>query len=437
MKKSILALAMLCCGFAVSAQDQKDNMPVCLKNVSLYTDYVKQNNLQEAIPFWKQALCCCPDSLKNQYRNSYMNLYVNGIRIMKYLIDKTSDEAQKNQYIDTLLWMYDQRMEIIPSQRKSSLWRKAADYARYRPQDVKQIYDMCVEAIGMLGDETDISTVILSMQQASQLYSANELPADVVMDLYMRLSKILENQAAAGKDVDPIKEALDNIFITSGVANCENLVKLYTPKVKEDSKNAEMLEKVVNLLSANQCIQEKLYFDAMEALFAVKPTAVEAASIALAFKQQGSYAKTEEYYKKAIELTTEDGVKSKYYVDLGNVVNHDLSKPQEARTLAKKALELDGNNALAYFLLGEVYATEKACGDSELEKRSVYWVIVDCYEKAKQIDPSLTEAANKYITAYKPHFPSKEDIFFNNLERGQSYTVACWVNERTVIRPRD
>jgi hypothetical protein len=100
-------------------------------------------------------------------------------------------------------------------------------------------------------------------------------------------------------------------------------------------------------------------------------------------------------------------------------------------------LELDASNALAYFLLGTIYAAEKSCGNDELTKRSVFWAVVDCYEKAKQIDPSLAEPANKFINAYKPHFPSKEDVFFYNLERGQSYTVPCWINERTTVRPRE
>ncbi|MDR2938277.1 MAG: hypothetical protein LBU92_04990, partial [Prevotellaceae bacterium] len=73
----------------------------------------------------------------------------------------------------------------------------------------------------------------------------------------------------------------------------------------------------------------------------------------------------------------------------------------------------------------------------DFEKRTVYWVAVDCYEKAKQVDPSLTETADKYIVVYKQYYPSKEDIFFYNFERGQAYTLNCWINEKTSIRPRE
>ncbi|MDR0419588.1 MAG: tetratricopeptide repeat protein, partial [Prevotellaceae bacterium] len=349
MKTKILALLLLFfMGLGASAQEQEmDNLTNCLKNVSLYTDYVKQNNIQEALPFWHKALCCCPDTLRDKYRNSYVNLFVNGIRIMKHQIDNATDEVLKEKYVDSLLWMYDQRMEVLPSQRKTSLWRKAADYARYRPQDVREVYNLCLESIEMLDDKTDISTIVLAMQQASSLYSENNLSADSVMWLYMELSTILDKQSKT-KDVTPVKETLDDMFIRSGVANCENLIAVYTPKFKENPKDVEMLEKLVSLLSANQCTQDKLYFDATEALLKEKPSAEAAVQAAQMFRQQGNYSKADEYYKKAIDMETSNEAKSKYYVELGNITNRDLSKPQEARGYAKKALDLDGKNGYAY-----------------------------------------------------------------------------------------
>ncbi|MGL5960144.1 MAG: tetratricopeptide repeat protein, partial [Bacteroidales bacterium] len=229
----------------------------------------------------------------------------------------------------------------------------------------------------------------------------------------------------------------DEIFLRCGVASCENLISLYTSRFDENKDNVEFLEKLVNILSANQCNTNNLYFEASEALFKAKPSAQAAMGLAQTFKQQGEYTKAQEYYKIAIEAESDNALKSKYYVDLGNMLNRDLSNPKEARIYAKKALEFVPTNGYAYFLLGEIYSNEKNCGNNDFEKRSVYWVVVDCYEKAKQVDASLAENSNKYIAAYKQYFPSKEDIFFHNLERGKSYTINCWIDEKTTIRPRE
>ena len=54
--------------------------------------------------------------------------------------------------------------------------------------------------------------------------------------------------------------------------------------------------------------------------------------------------------------------------------------------------------------------------------------------KARNVDPSVTENANKQITNYSKYFPGKEDAFFLGLNNGDSYTVGCWIGETTAIR---
>lgn len=90
----------------------------------------------------------------------------------------------------------------------------------------------------------------------------------------------------------------------------------------------------------------------------------------------------------------------------------------------------------AYKLIGDVYASERNCGSNDFEKKTVYWAAVDKYIKAKQVDPELTDAMDNLISTYSQYYPSKEDIFFYDLKVGDSYTVGCWINERTTVRDR-
>ena len=86
-------------------------------------------------------------------------------------------------------------------------------------------------------------------------------------------------------------------------------------------------------------------------------------------------------------------------------------------------------------MIGDMYAaSSKSCGSNDLEKKAVYWVAVDKYYMAKQLDPEVTELANSRIKAYSIYFPPKEDIFFHNLNEGDEYMVECWINEKTKVR---
>ena len=78
----------------------------------------------------------------------------------------------------------------------------------------------------------------------------------------------------------------------------------------------------------------------------------------------------------------------------------------------------------------------KLFSKEEFDQKAVYWAAVDKFVKAKSVDPQLTDEANRYIEAYKARFPDGETIFFYNYKQGDSYTVECWINEKTTVRAR-
>ena len=82
-----------------------------------------------------------------------------------------------------------------------------------------------------------------------------------------------------------------------------------------------------------------------------------------------------------------------------------------------------------------MYANTRGIYDSAALNKTVYWVAVDKFIKAKQVEPALEEKANELIRSYAPHFPSKEEIFFEpDLEDGKAFTVGGWIGETTICR---
>ena len=56
--------------------------------------------------------------------------------------------------------------------------------------------------------------------------------------------------------------------------------------------------------------------------------------------------------------------------------------------------------------------------------------------KAKSVDSNVADEANGQIATFSAHFPATDEIFFEGLEVGATYTVGGWINERTTIRSR-
>jgi hypothetical protein len=70
--------------------------------------------------------------------------------------------------------------------------------------------------------------------------------------------------------------------------------------------------------------------------------------------------------------------------------------------------------------------------DDPVLRKTVFWVAVDKFVKAKQVDSSCADEANELIRRYSPHFPSKDDMFFKpELNEGKSFFVGGWIGEST------
>ena len=95
-----------------------------------------------------------------------------------------------------------------------------------------------------------------------------------------------------------------------------------------------------------------------------------------------------------------------------------------------------------YILIGCCYAAAKPYSESDypaakcaILNKTVFWAAVDQFVKAKTIDQSCTDDANKLIAAYSKYFPTKEEMFDLPGEFGSgTFIVGGWINEKTTCR---
>ena len=108
----------------------------------------------------------------------------------------------------------------------------------------------------------------------------------------------------------------------------------------------------------------------------------------------------------------------------------------KATSYAKKVLAINPNNGAAHLIIVSGYAKSKdACKSDGIDGKSVYWAAVDRAVKAKSVDPSVAEQANKFINVYSAYFIKGEQAFFKNfpVQEGGTYTVPC-LGVSTIVR---
>ena len=405
----------------------------CVRNLSLYVEYYRQKSYDDALPYWRIVFNECP--IAN------FNMYIHGVKMQELLAEKADNNEQKFAHLDTMMLIYDQRIKYFGHEGKV-LGRKGIDWLSMRKstlEDIKVGYDYIKKSVDMQKNKSENAVLAIFMTGSSSLFKTGELTQEEMIQNYSTASQIADYKISVkpkSADFQRLKERLDQIFSQSGAATCDALIKLFQPKYDQNPEDKELLTKIIIFLASTDCKDSDLYYHASTSLHKIDPSAKSSYFLAEMNVDRANYEKASVLYKQAIELETDSKEKARYYMKLGDITYHKLGNNSLSRTYARKAAELDPESGHPYLLIGAIYAGSEPCGDDDIAKKALYWIAVDNFVKAKQVDNELAEIANKSINAYSQHFPDTETLFFHGLKVGDRYSVDCWINETTIVKTR-
>ena len=230
---------------------------------------------------------------------------------------------------------------------------------------------------------------------------------------------------------------VENMFVQSGVADCDRMVAVFQPKYDANPDDATLLSNIVKLFSSTNCTESSLFRSAVEKLHKTDPSHESAY---LLYKLYSGVIGQEDmavkYMEEAISYETSDSeTDAQYYYELATFYYKSLGKNAEAVKMAKETIQLsDDLKAKAYFLIGTIWSTTK-CQGNEIERRAPFWVAVDYMEKAKSLDSEFAEEVNAKVSEFKKYYPMQADAFMYNVVDGDSYTISCnGMSETTRVR---
>ena len=435
MKNLVISISVLLGLFLSSlstfAQDDAkygDNPDQCRQDLSEYIEFVKQKNYLDALPAWRRVYNACPQSSKS--------IFLNGPKIMATLIKKEPDEAKKFLYIDTLMQIYDKRIELF-GQEGNVLGRKGNDLYKYNKKAYEQAYGYLAKSLELQGDKSSAAILQRLMQVSAKMYKNKKIDAGQVVQDFSNISDVIATQekVLAGNEkklgrVKKVEENVGKLFIGTGAGSCEVLIAHFTPKFEATPKDIELLKTITKYLDKGDCTDSQLFFDASVNLYEAEPSSVAAYNLAKMAAKKKQISKSTGFYKKAIDLADDNDTKAKYYYELAIVSS---ASPATARTYAQKAANLKPGWGKPYILIGKLFASS-GCGDNKFTKGAVFWAAIDQFVKAKSIDASVASQANKLISSYKAYLPGKEDAFAYNITEGATVKVECWINVTTKAR---
>ena len=415
----------------------------CITNISLFVPYAKAGNFKDAYDFWKIVYSECPASTKDVYQY--------GVKIMAWKVAQEKDAAKKKALIDELMGVYDNRVKYFGNDRRYGkdmiVARKVQDYFAQTGDnaDYNLAYGWLKEIVDEKGDNCEgLGLSLFAFSSMKKMMADPNFKEQYIQD-YLKAANGLDAQIKAAQAANNQKEvnnmtaykaSVDGQFANSGAADCETLQNLYASKIEEKKEDLAYLKETVSLLRRMRCQEIDAYFAASRYAYQLEPSAEAAVGMAKQAVKQKDFDTALKYFEEAANLESDPATKSDDFYSMA-LLSFEQNGYSKARSYCQKALEINPNYGAAYLLIGKMYAsTAKSVypGDGVLA-RAVYYAALDKFEKAKQVDPSVTDEANSLISSYRAHLPSTEEIFMHpDLEKGKAFVIGGWIGERTTVR---
>jgi tetratricopeptide (TPR) repeat protein len=461
--KNLYVLGVLLFGLALPGRVVAQDTSVCMQDLSIFAEYVKVKNYSSAFEPWMRVRENCPDI------NAAVYNY--GERILKdYIKNGTPEEVERSK--KDLIKLYDEWVQYFPKNKNKNvvgdiISSKAQALLDYDLADLKVVYATFDEAFNKdaasftnpkflynyfktLYDRYKAGDSEVSMEILFNKYEEVSEKFDFeTIELAKKLDVILKKEEAGtaltskeqrrkriynvnSKAIGTFLSNLDAIIAKE--ATCENLIPLYKRNFDEFKSDAIWLKRAASRMDSKECSDDPFFVTLVEALHTLDPSADSAYYLGLLNDKSGNADEALRYYEESIALETDNYRKAKILLKIANKFKV-AGRKSSARNYANKALSYQPSLGRAYLLIANMYAdSANNCGDTQFNKRAVYWLAADLARKAGNVDNSLSKIARRTAESYTGRAPSKTDIFTEGNE-GVVIKFDCWIN-RSVTVPK-
>ena len=446
---TFIAALLIASNIGHAQQDQE-----CMLNLTLLSDYYKSKKLDEAYEPWKKLRTDCPPKFNRA-------IYQYGEKILDHKIEKASG-AEKIAFIDEYMSLLDDANVNFEKYYPLGEIYEKKGVMMYDNQELLDKSDMDVyntfDQAYTKDQENFTSTkgLYVYFTKTVDLFKAGEFDLQKVFDKYDDISEQLERlnedftekvnvyvkkeedgQKLTTKEAkykkyyfakieanDKISGSLDSYL--GQLADCDNLIPLYEKQFEEKKNDAQWLKRAVSRMYNKDCIDAPLYVTLVKAYDASSPSADTKYFLATILFKQGKNTEAEGYLKESYDLTTDKLKKAKLAKRIANNFKKRGSYGT-ARNYYREALKLNPSDGTPYIYIASMYAkSANNCGDTNFNKRAVFWYAAQEARKAGQVDPNLRSTASKTAASYEANAPTTAEIFQEG-NQGETIKIGCWI----------
>ncbi len=410
-----------------------------LTALTLYREDFKAKLYDAALPNWEYVYTNAPGLREQTFKD--------GDVMLKDLIDKETDPAKKKELFDRMMEISDQRA-ICWGKSAFLSGKKAYSYYKYYPEEEDKIFDFAEKSVLNGGNETPASQLKLYFRYVLKRLKDQKLNKDELSEAYNNIKTIIDHNLESGNSeyqdaLDEIQPTYENLIdvlnpTTVSIKSCAEAKDYYGTKFNENQEDLTNIKKLYSAFLNFKCYDDPMFLQVTDKYNQLEPKASRLKTQGNIYRKQKDYAKALEFYQKAFDVESDNFKKAKIKMLMATMTAYDLPGKDfpTARKHALEAASLNPNWGKPYILIGRMYAgSGKLCGPGTgFESQKVLWPAMDMWNKAKRIDPSSADEAQKYINQYYQYMPEKKDLFVRSITPGSSYSIGCWIGGTSIAR---
>ena len=439
--------------FQLQSQNSSED---CRENLSIFAESAKIKNYQAAYEPWMSVRTNCP-----KYS---LATFQYGELILKDFIKGSSSEQEKTNYVDDLLKLYDEWAANFPIRKGvnqigkiySSKGQAMIDNNFENKLKIYQTFEYAYN--NDINSFSNPKSLAYYFQTAYDLYKMgnSEVPLEVLFNKYEELTERFESlRIDIAKNIDIIlkkeesgvalsskEERNKRIYDTNSnavgaylqlidqriakEATCDILIPLYSKSFEANKDNSLWIKRAAGRLDGKECSDDPLFVTLVEQLHSLEPSADSAYYLGILNDKSGNSDQALKYYQESVTLESDNYKKANILYRIA-VKFKNSGRKTSSRNYAERALSFQPSMGKAYILIANLYASSaNACGDSQFNKRAVYWLAAQTAQKGGRVDASIRKIANRTAASYNGRAPSKTDIFTEG-NQGQTVRFSCWI----------
>lgn len=388
----------------------------CRQAVSLYTEFLKQENFKDAGREWWKAQEICP-----QYKPL---LYDNGTYIYKKMAqaisDKNSDDF-KNK-MDSLNMIYDLWVTNF-----NDCYEIQMDRAHDNMLDETHRYNVAFKYFEMAFKNTPKAELqsydaVYYFRSAYFMVSGKLIDCGRMMEIYEELdalSKEKIKEAEGNGDSGEVanwqttQQTLESYIVPC--ANCDVLIQIYKPQTDAAPDDIELKKNVLSKLDKLNC-EDDYMLELIEPIDAVEPTGKSKMLLGNAYYAKKDFKKALSFYEEAIAREDiDEETKNATILKMAKVHNNQGSY----KNAYKYAGMISGCEA-KYVQAQAVAQSAGSCAENNLQKSAILSYALDLAEQAGGC------VSSSWKSSIESGLMTKQAAFILDKKSGDSVDVPCW-----------